>query len=241
MSCSIFKDMFWTCKSPAPKFDFTFFPWVSNFKILLKFLQKKHKVIEDLSSRCMSDAATHSPGSSNLLSFFNIMVLVASCSHSSWMKWGICIFWEWMVGVLWWPFLIFPSQAMFIVATMLMCLACVWLSLFMCLITFLSWNPASLVDVSSCPQEGRFLHSVRFREAGMDRDAREQVDSEGNGVVGRYVKEWKGGFYREGSKIVKTWATVVECWEQKGRRQSPSMWGICFTVNLNTFQGRRNF
>lgn len=83
--------MCWTYTSPAPKFDFTFFPWLSNFKILLKLLLKKHKVIGDLSSRCMSDAVTHSTGSSNLLSFFNIMVLITSCLYGCWVKWGVCI------------------------------------------------------------------------------------------------------------------------------------------------------
>lgn len=103
--------------------------------------------------------------------------------------------------------------------------------------SFCPWNPASLVNVPSSPQEGSV--STPSREAGMDRDTREQADSEGNGVVERYVKEGKGCFYREGSKTVKMAATVVGCWEQKGN--CPQFVGICFTVNLNIFQGGRDF
>lgn len=63
--------------------------------------------------------------------------------------------------------------------------------------------------VPPCPPRSQFLHPVRFREAGMDRDTREQADSEGNGVV-------------------KISAPLLEC-----RRQSPKFGGIRFTVNLS--------
>lgn len=186
--------MCWTYTSPAPKFDFTFFPWLSNFKILLKLLLKKHKVIGDLSSRCMSDAVTHSTGSSNLLSFFNIMVLIASCLYGCWVKWGVCIppslsserrsyryfgeaFWERMAGILQWLFLLLSTQVVFVAVTMPVCLTYVWcslnsgpesrdsISLFTCLITLLSWKSCFLM-CHHVLRRSQFLHHVRFREAG---------------------------------------------------------------------------
>ena len=136
-------------------------------------------------------------------------------------------FWERMVDILQCLFLLSSTQVVFVAVTVPMCLTCVWcslksgpesrdsISLFMCLIILLSWKSCFLM-CHHVLRRSQFLHPVRFKEAGMDRDTREQADSEGNGVV-------------------KISAPLLEC-----RRQSPQFGGIRFTVNLS-IPGRKEF
>ena len=102
--------------------------------------------------------------------------------------------WERMVEILQWPFLLSSTQVVFVAVTVPMCLTCVWcslksgpesrdsISLFMCLIILLSRKSCFLM-CHHVLRRSQFLHPVRFREAGMDRETREEADSEGNGVV----------------------------------------------------------
>lgn len=144
----------------------------------------------------MSDAVTHSTGSSNLLFFFNITVLIAYCLYGCWVKWRVCIpplpslsserrsyrylgeaFWERMAGILQWLFLLWSTQVVSAAVTMPMSLTCVWCSLnsgpvsrdSISLFTCL----ITLLSWKSCflmchhvLRRSQFLHHVRFREAG---------------------------------------------------------------------------